>query len=323
MIDRDGPVPVCKFQSDDLPESSPFLDNECGEPPTWGATPLEPTEVVIEPQNSAPKGIPANLAEYIEVASMGRSARRTALNRNSFAYREKTDLENVDIAVIGMLERAKSGYASPAELLHIHHVFGIPSIELGCLKHHYGERIEQLEPMRAAVREAILMHNGELNQAIMPKYEILGSDYFNEKPQNDASGLLMKRETLIGTIDFTDSETLGGFQTRIVERSSFILRIDESSGFPQKLANAIRSITFNKDWSEKVNSAGEIYEIVPALLAANDYKRIIPISTTTLARSQELENKFLGSKEHIRDRQRLYMASAAVSSTVKAGNVNI
>ncbi len=317
VIDKDGPVSVCKFQSDVLPKPSSFLDNERGKPSTWGATPLEPTGVVIEPQNSAPVDIPANLTEYIEVASMGRSARRTALNRNSFAYRQKTDLEGVDSDVIGMLDRAKNGYASPAELLHVHNVFGIPSIELGNLKHHYGEQIELLDPMRAAVEEAIQMHNGTLNQTIMPKYEILGSDYLNDTPQYDASGLLMKRETLIGTIDFT-SATLGSFQTRIVERSSFVLRIDEASGFPQQLANAIRSIPYknHKDWYERISRARELYEIVPALLAANDYKRIIPISTTTLARSRELEERFLGSKQHVKNRRQQFLASAAVNGTV-------
>lgn len=334
MIDHGGKEPIFAPQSSDSHESLSFLRNERGEPLTWGATPFEPTGEVIEQQrlvevslaklfrrsnrfnrNGIPRYVSGDLAEYIEQTSMARSARRVDHNRNSFAYRQKIDIEGVDFDVLGMLDRAKSGHASPAELLHVHNVFGIPTLELASLTHPYGKRIELLTPMRAAVRQAITMHDGLLEEASLPYYEVLGSD--NLRDTSKANSILMTREVPVG-ITGHDSDSIGSYETLIAERSSFIVRIDVASGFDQELATAIRSIPYennNKTWSRQVAEAGQLFENVPSFLETNDFKRAVPVSTTIIAHSPKLEELFL-NLEHVKQRQRQHLASAAIGRTV-------
>jgi len=319
-------------ESDGPNQPSTFLENPRGEPLTWGATPLQPLGEVIFQQKEAemeldrlfmeniPAGTPENLADFIYDSSTMRSAHRISKNMDSFAYRHKVDFDNVDFDTMGMYTRALSGHASPAELIHVQHVFGLPSIELASLTHPYGkpDRMALLEPMRAAVEESIVMHKGFLNRNAKPELEVLRcDDIYNLESVNS---LLMKRETPIGTVTI-HSEELGIFESVIVERSSFVLRIDEASGFDPKLAEAIRSIPYGENWTRQVRRAGKLREVVPELLDSDSHEQAIPISTTTLAYSNELINQLL-TPQHMRTRQHQLIAGQAIGQVTKGIQLN-
>jgi len=326
MINRTEVETFSTHESDGPNQSSTFLENPRGEPLTWGATPLQPIGEVITAQRKTeeqldslftkqiPAGVPDQLADYIHDVSTMRSAHRVLKNMDSFAYRHKLDFDNVDVDTMGMYTRALSGNASPAELIHVHHIFGLPSVELASLTHPYGKRIEMLQPMRSAINQSIDMHKGFLNHSVRPELEVLMcNDIYDPACVNS---ILMKRETHVGTV-VAHSADLGIFESVIVERSTFVLRIDKESGFDPHLAAAIRDIPYGEHWASRVRRAGKLDKVVPELLESDSHEQAIPISTTTLAYSNELINQLLTS-EHMHSRQREIVASQATERVVQS-----
>ena len=289
-------------------------ENNRGEPLTWGATPLEASPALKMQQDLVkselehlfdPKNIPDyvsdELADYIYVLNMSRTANRESHNQDSFAYREKMNLEELPLEALELCQRAISGHASPAELLYMQRLLGIPSIELTSLTHPYGQRIELLKHMRPAVNEAILLMGGRLVDVkeVPREYEVRGSD--NPHNPRQMQGVHMTRKTIFGYLK--DG-------TEIVERSSFVVLLDQL--LPQQ-AVAIRAVPFenNEGWAQQVKGACELEKLAPVLLDKDEYEKAIPISTTVVAKNAELDAKLLSqAARHARQRQ--YVAAYAM-----------
>jgi hypothetical protein len=290
-----------------LAEFRRVASNEHGEPLTWGATPLVLSPDVALQQNDVkmqiaelfedghiPSYVSKDLAEYIEVLNMSRTYNREDHNRNSFVYRGKTDLDGIPFEVLEVLDRALKGSASPAELLLIARVLEIPTIELASLTHPYGQRIEQLEPMRDAVGEAITLLGGRKIIDKAPEYEVKGSD--NPHDPSSMEGIHMTRKRKVGILP--DG-------TEIMERSSFVILIDN---LPAEVAEKVRSIAYGPAWAEEVLRAEDLDILIPMLLDDDIHDTAIPISTTVVAINPELEKRLL-SKEAMRARNRQYVDS--------------
>jgi hypothetical protein len=286
-----------------------IADNPRGEPLTWGATPLVLSPDVISQQinvkkilaelfesSHVPSFVSDNLASYIEVLNTSRTLNREAHNTESFIYRKKTDLDGVPLEALEVFDRAINGFASPAELLLVSKLLGIPTIELASLTHPYGQRIEELKDMRPAINNAILLMGGKLSHARGSIFEVKGSD--NPNRPDIMEGLHITRKTLFGSMP--DG-------TNVIERSSFVLLVDQ---LPQETALIIRSIPYGPYWSEQILRLGKIYTFARLLLDGDKHDKAIPVSTTTVAINDALSKELL-SDEAIRARQRRFQAAYA------------
>ncbi len=287
-----------------------IANNPHGEPLTWGATPLVLSPDVRMQQINVkkilvglfesphvPSFVSDNLAGYIEVLNTSRTLNREAHNTESFIYRKKTDLDGLPSEALEVLDRAINGFASPAELLLIAELLGIPTIELASLTHPYGQRIEELKDMRSAINSAILLMGGKLSHARGSVFEVKGSD--NPNRPDIMEGLHITRKTLFGSLP--DG-------TNVIERSSFVLLVDQ---LPKEIALIIRSIPYSPYWSEQILRAGKINTFAPLFLDGDKHDKAIPVSTTTVAINDALSAELL-NKKAIRARQRRFQAAFAI-----------
>jgi len=155
-----------------------------------------------------------------------------------------------------------------------------------------------LKEMRPAVNEAITLMGGRLVKGIAPTFEVKGSDSHYDPSQ--MKGIHMTRKTIFGYLE--DG-------TEIVERSSFVVLLDE---LQPEVAAAVREIPYDAQWAKLVGTACGLSKLASDLLAEDDYRKAIPVSTTVVAINAELETKLL-SKEAMRARQRQFMAAHAIN----------
>jgi hypothetical protein len=285
--------------------------NKCGEPLTWGATPLvmssdvklqqiavkEVLSELFEPCH-VPSFVSEHLASYIDALNMSRTANREFHNTESFIYRKKTDLDGVPFEALEVFDRAIKGFASPAELLLISTILGIPTIELASLTHPYGQRLDELKDMRQAVNQAITLLSGTLAKERGSIFEVKGSDNPNQPELME--GIHITRKTLFGRLS-------NG--TDIIERSSFVLLVDQ---LPAEIAQRIRSIPYknNPHWAEQVLHVGKIYTFAPIFLGDDEHDKAIPVSTTIVAINDILSKELLNNATK-RARQLQYEAAHA------------
>lgn len=279
---------VFSFESTELDLTPEFFDKLAeiprGEPITWGATPLNPfydgvlaqqvavEHALYEQAQNAPANMPQTVMEYVANSFMARFNGRQMANYDNYnlalnkaAFDSQTDPRLQDI-----LDRGRRGYNSPAELLLIRQHAAMRSVELACASVTYGHNIEQLTPMRAAIDASIDLYEG--TRLTDTRYSIKGFNYLM-----DAFLMTRKRDVAV----LPD-------QTNIRERSSFIVRIDEASGFDPHLADAIHDAwrtgnSFDREWQKYVRRVGHLDEVIPALLEQNNFEQIIPLSVTTYA----------------------------------------
>lgn len=281
-------------------------------PLTWGATPLQVygrTDIQRQQQNvydallkrtseDLPFEVPESLKAFIDGMFMARFHERSMKNYESHESRLKKDIDNIDIEFLGIYERAKEGLATPSELLAVRREFGMRSIELAKVTHPYGKEIKFLEPMRRAVVKGILENGGIIyDPRETQKFKLLQSDIITATSQAPSSvqyGFSMTRKRLIGEIDD---------DTRIYERSSFIVRIDEASGFDQALAREMHNVPVinNPLWAKEFFEAGRLDETIPYLLEHNEYQIAIPLSTTTYAYNMTTDHAISKAMEMEKD----------------------
>ena len=289
-----------------------YLTNPSGEPLTWGPPPLEHRADIFARQKEvqsthdkyftnkkyAPKWATPALRDFMYEAYLARRVRRDELNSSNYACRAKIDLDGMTPVELGMVYRAETGLASPAELLHVQRKLGVPTLALASFTHPWGNNIEKLDEQRRAINDAILMHNGVLLPG-KRRLEVLTSD--NLRTPADTRYLFMSRETDIATV-YDD--------TTITERSTFALDLQL---IDQDAAAEIRTVRYDDaSWSDRVIAAGNLYDSVPGLLDSDNFKAAVPSSTTTIARNKRLET-VLFTDDNIRKRQ-LEMAKRALQS---------
>ncbi|MFZ1302182.1 MAG: hypothetical protein WAQ27_06455 [Candidatus Microsaccharimonas sp.] len=280
-----------------------------GEPKTFGATPLDQL-ATIEQQyellnslsilvQNAPSDVPAEVAEYVRETFRNRFVARGLANDENYntALLSSSQYED-NPEVMELIERAKRGFASPAELLLVRQLLGIRSVELACVTHPYGRRMGILvDDMRPAVRAGILLMGGEYYEESDPRLRIKEVILANV-PLEDMPAVygLSNRERLkvaeqyggVAGILLTRKRTVGKMPdgTVIRERSSFVLRGDSLTLNPGDLQALIEHES--ETWEDTAVTAVKLDQLVLRLLSMNQYSRAIPISSTIYASNDEV-----------------------------------
>lgn len=261
-----------------------------GEMSTYSATPLDRVATLTQQLDlrvdlqeptyrNIPNDAPFEVYAYIHSLFIQRFNKRGEANEENFItslhygdYRECLDPEVVEI-----VDRARFGHASPAELLLVREQLGIRSIELACQSHPYGTNIEMLDEMRFAIEYAVSLYGGEYFEEPETIYCVKEAiDEIDDMP-DFTNGVLMTRKSTLGVLD--DG-------TVIKERSSFVLRTDEASGFDQTIIKRLQAELIKDpaiDWMEWLIKEGNLDMIAADLLDNNDFLRAIPVSTTAYA----------------------------------------
>jgi hypothetical protein len=251
-------------------------------------------------ENHIPPFVSPMLARYVETMYLSREANRTALNISSY----RNHLHNVDITRHETLEeavdRTECGTAQPEELLLTMEARGMASIELAKLTHLYGYRLQYIDAMRDDVRHAINFYEGEVIESPVDSFDVIALDQSVSGQTHPELAFAMKRERTVGRVDGSD----------IIERSSFIVRIDRDSAFDAVLAEKLKRFYVTEELHQTDESGREkwrdtflavggkpLADEIQRLLASNDLESIIPLSTTIYARNREIEKKLTERKE--------------------------
>jgi len=263
-----------------------------GEATTYGATPLD-RMITLEQQVKIksdlvkstyhiPDNVPIEIADHVHSSFGKRFDNRGEANDENFVTSLMYERQNeLDPLFQEMIQRGRTGQASPAELLVIRSVMGIRSVELACLTHAYGANIEMLEDMRDSIDHAVELFGGETIDNPTPHYafkESIGeeTEAFDPKKMFDPTfGFLVTRKRTLATMP--DG-------TVIRERSSFIFRTDSKSFLPYAIREAIDAIDpQDNEWRAKLEQIDGLSAYIAELLASNEYAYAIPVSTTTYA----------------------------------------
>lgn len=262
-----------------------------GQPDTYGATPLNHPAAYYQQQevfeglqtivdNEIPNSIPSVVVEHIQNTFPARFHGRSAANQENYisALREKDEYSD-DCALQELFECGEMGRATPAELLIMRQLLGIRSVELACLTHPYGKRMNVLEEMRDAVKENV---------------EQMGGAYFDDPETH------FKAKAVVGLNGTTIDHSTGIFMTRkrtlgempdgtiIKERSSFVLRTDQASTVSAEDVSQLNRLNpWHPDWQAHAVAVGRLDEHAKVLLDDNHYDLAIPISSTIYAFNPE------------------------------------
>lgn len=256
-----------------------------GEHLTWGATPLHfsSNQMVIYHElkqrihNSAPESTPDDVKEFVLQHFMSRFFQRQDRNAKSFEDRNPgIDINNLEKPHQDILMAAIEGMSNPNDLLKLLTTLDMPSIELARLTHSYGQHMETLGDMRQAIDFAIENNGGRIiEDDSMTTYGVDGG-HIRDKGENIEIGFLMKRKRVRGILP--DG-------TVVIERSTFVLRVDKESPLDQDIARQFRGIKIDKnpDWNKQVMEIIEANNLIPRVLVNDEFDIAIPLSTTTYA----------------------------------------
>ena len=100
--------------------------------------------------------------------------------------------------------------------------------------------------------------------------------------------MLMTRSTRVGLLPN---------DTRIIERSSFLLRLDL---LPQSLLEAVNGVVYDAEWKKKTMQLAGFKDYVDSLLTFDNHEAAIPLSTTTFAVNDQLVSLLL-NKDRMRE----------------------
>ena len=250
---------------------------------TFGATPFDMIFAAASQQavlqnrlelfSKSQPDIPTVINDYARDTFVKRFWQRLKANdenlMTSLLFRGECD---VDERILPMIERGKSGGASPAELMLLRNLLGTRSLEVACLSHPNGEGIEQLVDMRLAVKEAVLILEGEYDDNPTPRYSTKEVIYDKD---GTPVGVFMTRKRDIGLLPD---------ETVIRERFSFILRTDELSDFrdrfgDERVEEFIRISSLDKAASQ---IALQPFNDTISLFLENNNKTQVNSSSTTI-----------------------------------------
>jgi hypothetical protein len=261
-----------------------------GEALTYGPTPLDRVSTLGQQLDLAkelqqhtyrdiPEDVPLEIIDYVHTTFIARFHSRAEANEENYVTSLNTDAV-FSPEILDMFYRAECGIATPAELIVTRELKGIRSVELACLTHPYGKRVENVLPeMRDSVKQHVEYLGGTYFEDPETRYrvkEIIGHPKGQEEFDK---GMLMTRKRTIGIMP--DG-------TVIRERSSFVVRLDENTMFNEDDIKALESVDLSQpDWHDELVKAGNLDEIVPLLLESNLFSLAIPISTTIYAYNSE------------------------------------
>lgn len=260
-----------------------------GEPMTYGATPLDRMTTLQQQfelsrtlqeltYRDIPDDVPMEIIDYVHTTFATRFNNRAEANEENYVTSLNVG-EEYESDIQAMFKRGELGQASPSELLLIRQLRGIRSVELACLTHPYGKRLESLPDMREAVHQHVELLGGTYYDDPETRYrvkEIVGYEKGKEKLDK---GVLMTRKRTLGVMP--DG-------TVIRERLSYVLRLDDKTTFTQDDAEALNGIDLSKsNWQEELMRVGKFDEVAATLLLMDEFSFVIPISTTIYAFNSE------------------------------------
>ena len=318
MSEKESTLPTSLTGVDSLENYENNINSRAtlrGDHLTWGHTPFYSspeqfevyTKLIDRIVNSAPEETPAEIQDYVLMHFMSRFYKRQDRNNQSYEDRlnyygalSEMSLSALDSALAGDCVR-------PVDLLVLRDELGMPSIELARLTHPYGKDMDLLPEMQTAVGYAVETLGGEIclgDECIT--YGVDGAHVRNTSSGNAEVGFLVKRKKLVGVLPD---------KTRIIERSSYFLRIDNDSRLDQVIAQSMRNVVTQtmsgnvvenmyvlnicetKDWQTKLMESGNLNELMPLLLKGGDFNDVaIPLSTTIYAYNPDCVEAVAGLK---------------------------
>ena len=283
-----------KRSSTDFNDFSAFLDKvhelPHGEPFTYGATPLDRSttlqqqlELAISLQEQTyrdiPEDVPMEIIDFVHTTFVARFHNRGEANEENYTTALNDDV-SYSPEMLQVIKRGELGTATPSELLLIQWLKGIRSVELACLTHPYGKRVEDVLPeMRDAVQQHVELSGGTYLETPEVRYRVKEVVGYPKGEEQFDKGLLMTRKRTLGSMP--DG-------TIIRERSSFVVRLDDKTIFTDEDRNALSAVDMSQpDWQDELVKTAHLDEIVPMLLEMDQYSLAIPISTTIYAFNTE------------------------------------
>ncbi|MDB5162284.1 MAG: hypothetical protein JWM52_792 [Candidatus Saccharibacteria bacterium] len=283
-----------------------------GEELTFGATPLDrlltigsQKKVRLELQKlllSIPGEIPLNIASYIRDTFDVRFNNRAKANDENFMTALRYDaLPLLDVSLSAIVERARLGTASPAELLLVRDQLGIRSIELACLTHPYGEHEESLASMHKAVSYAVDLFGGNRDDSSESRFrvkEAVGDEgvALGEDDLSIPAGLLMTRKRTLATLP--DG-------TIVRERSSFVLRTDTDSRFYKEFGEegvAMMRMIQTEEGVIQEKLLEPYKEFIEELSLSKKRKNAISMSSTIYAYNPETAREVTKQQEELQSK---------------------
>lgn len=227
------------------------------------------------------------LHEFVQTNFISRFTGRQMRNYNSYCRRLQDDDTKLDQNDRAIVDKARAGAASPLELLQVRELLGMGSIELARHSHPYIADDDILNDMSSSVHAAIEASGHDYtpgNDA--PRYRVRNSDVMTS-PKNTFSSHMNEREprglliTRKRNIALLDDDTL------IIERTSFVLRLDILKDVSPKLAKRLLSLNINTVQPEQwVDDITDVMREVQSELHALNFDEsgiTVPISTTVYA----------------------------------------
>jgi len=314
-----------------------------GEPLTYGATPLDRIATLQQQIELAetlrtltltniPEEMPSEIVKYIKPTFSERfHSRGEANEENYLSALLRKDAYADSPEITAMIERGEQGYASAGELLAIRSLLGVRSVELGCVSHPYGNRMESVYEMRSTIRKHIEALGGVYDDEPEVRYRVKKIICPNhENTLKHAVGFLMTKKTTLGMM--SDG-------TMIRERASFVLRADVP-GVKDHFAEmgaVIDAQDYN--WQEELVAAGNLQPIVDDLMQRDDFLHLVPISSTIYAfnaetaaevykkqqeeldeRRQKFEEEYPELARHIREAQEAHEVEADTTRVTEITN---
>jgi hypothetical protein len=259
-----------------------------------------------------PKEMPRSFVEYVVTDDyVIHEQRRSMENFEGFMEFDQSEAY-VDPSLQTEKELFERGQAMINESAHFVVHSPIRKGEFGKVLHPYGYRMQEIEPFRTETNEAIELLGGVVYPTISPyrSIKILPKvrrfDNGTEFGGQEIVGFIVKYKRDYGHILIPDSDNE---VLRIVERQIAAYRVDEASGFDQKVLQAMHDLrdTYPKRirWDQpqsddvkaneifynrlKMTGCAEFIEHAVQTDALDDF--VVPISTTIYGYKEKLPEK--------------------------------
>lgn len=268
----------------------------------------ELAERVVENMNEHVKDPSAELLRFVELTVLSRDARHQVKGQSNYetSLGECIEGERVlgDTELDSVKYHAENGIATPAELLELRHDTGMVSVELGRVTGGDEVLLGKLESeVDSAIREFDGVYCEEKDARIKVRaFSIPDSNSMEDDPE----AIVVTRRNEIAEC---------GLDTRIMRRSSYIIRLDD---LEQADRDGILAIPRRKGaelWAKTANH--EYGDLVSKLGNYLDNDTTIPVSTTYYAVSKIVQDEkdrrenLQRTEAHYRDRELYPEVSAA------------
>lgn len=278
-------------------------------PETWAASPLNPYEndtvkgiqrhvyEVLDDRTeeacqSSDLDLPEDLQDVLRVTAIQNFHRESSRNYESYCDTPKPIIAHSYLREAE--KNARLGHATCGELLDLRQDMQLTSIEIAKLSHIGGILIDQLPVMRQAIDRSIIERNGQLtdSESENGRLFVVGTNsimFYDDNAYTPTNALIMKRKRTLGTLP--DG-------TIIKERSRFIVYVNE---LPPDIRAAVRNVpilpkegqgdTYKWLNDSFLGAIPGLEETIWDSLEQNNYRMVIPVSTTAYAYNPETERR--------------------------------